>query len=168
MQTLVIDTTPLVDLRKASALPLLAKLPFELVTTNFVFSELREFSPDQRREILHGGLRVHDLSVQLIGRSYSVSEANQHLSVEDASVFVLAQESSGSILLTGDKRLRAFAQDHEIEVHGTIWLFRQFLRGRIGTNVELSSAVQKLIDDDTVRLPWPHLSALIQEIKAKA
>lgn len=46
MRALVIDTTPLVDLRKASALPLLTRLPFELVTTDFVFGELREFSPD--------------------------------------------------------------------------------------------------------------------------
>ena len=167
MTKLVTDTTPLVDLRKASALHLLTGLPYELMTTNLVFDELRDFSPDQIREITDRGLKVHALSPMLLGRSVGVFAANRHLSMADASVFALAQDSSGSILLTGDKHLRAFAQGHEIEVHGTIWLFHQFLRNNIGTKEELSSAVQKLIDDDAVRLPRPHLSALIEEIKAR-
>ena len=41
MTTIIIDASILIDLRTASALTLLTRLPHELMTTNFIFNELQ-------------------------------------------------------------------------------------------------------------------------------
>lgn len=47
MTPLLLDASILIDLRKASALTLLTRLPHELMTTNFVFKELQRFTPEE-------------------------------------------------------------------------------------------------------------------------
>lgn len=169
MQQLVVDTSVLIDLRKACSLPLLTKSTYDLVTTNFAFGELKHFTDDQINELIAGRLRVISLSPELInGSKHLLKDDLWRISLADASLFTLAQSLSGSILLTGDKKLRNHARSTELEVHGTIWLFRQFFRSKISTPVELCSALQKLSDDKTVRLPDHEISALIKEISAGA
>lgn len=167
MSRLVFDTSILIDLRKACSLQLLAKLPVELVTTNIVFDELKGFTSDQINQLVSGNLRIVDLSPKLIDRLDDILENDcRGLSGADASLYVLAEDHSRSILLTGDRDLRNFAQENGLEVHGTIWLFKQFIRAGIGTQAELRSGLQRLKDDSTVWLPNDNISELIEEINA--
>lgn len=167
MIRLVFDTSILIDLRKACSLHLLAKMPIELVTTTVVFDELKGFTCDQINQLLSGNLKVIDLSPELFNRLDDILEYDcTGLTGADASIYVLAEGHSGSILLTGDQELRNFARANELEVHGTIWLFELFFRTGIGTRAELCCALQKLKDDSTVWLPSGKISALIEEINA--
>lgn len=169
MQQMVVDTSVLIDLRKACSLPLVTKLPNDLMTTNLAFGELKHFTADQINELIEGNLRVIELPPERINRLNDIREDDRkRLSTADASLCMLADSHAGSILLTGDKELRNFAEENGLEVHGTIWLFRQFFRGGISTPLELCSALQKLIDDQTVRLPYRELSTLIEEIGTRA
>ena len=99
--------------------------------------------------------------------NYILEDDQWSISAADASLYLCAKSHSGSMLLTGDKEPRNFAEEKRLEVHGTIWLFQQFLRSEISTPVELCSALQKLRDDKTVRLPHRKLSALIEEVRAR-
>lgn len=167
MNRLVFDTSILIDLRRACSLQLLARLPFELVTTNIVFDELKCFTCDQINQLVDGNLGVIDLSPKSFNRLDDILEYDcTGLTGADASLCVLAEERSGSILLTGDQDLRNFAQNNGLEVHGTIWLFELFYRTGIGTQAELCCALQKLKDDSKVWLPRGKISALIEEINA--
>lgn len=163
MTTLIIDASILIDLRKASALTLLTRLPHELMTTNFVFNELQRFTLEELHKIFPGRLQVSDLATESVQRVSRVTNRGR-LSQADASILVLAKTLPNSILLTGDKRIRNISRDHEIEFHGTIWLFREFVRNGIGTNAELCAALEKLKNDKSVWLPSDEISALIAEI----
>lgn len=164
MKVLVIDTSILIDLRKASALKLLTRLPYELMTTDLIIDELQRFEPEELHKLLPGKLQVPDISPKYVQHSTNVLKERGSLSEEDVSIFVLAETLPGSILLTGDKRIRNLARDREIEFHGTIWLFREFVRNGIGTKVELCAALEKLNSDTSVWLPSDEISALIAEI----
>jgi len=163
MTPLIIDASILIDFRKASALTLLTKLPHELMTTNFVFNELDRFTPEELHKIFPGKLQVFDLDTESVQRVSRVTKRGR-LSQADASILVLAETLPNSILLTGDKRIRNLARDHEVEFHGTIWLFREFVRNGIGTNEELCAALEKLKNNESVWLPSDEISALIAEI----
>ena len=163
MTPLLLDASILIDLRKASALTLLTRLPHELMTTNFVFKELQRFTPEELHKFFPGKLQVSDLDTESVQRVSRVAKRGR-LSQADASILVLSETLPNSILLTGDKRIRNLARDREIEFHGTIWLFREFVRNGIGTSVELCAALEKLNNDNSVWLPSDEISALIGEI----
>lgn len=169
MQRLVVDTSVLIDLRKACSLSLLTKSTYDLITTNIAFGELKHFTHDQINELIRGGLRVIPLSLKFLNRlNYFLEENQWMVSPVDASLYLLAKSYSGSILLTGDGELRKLAQSNGLEVHGTIWLFQQFFRSEISTPTKLCSALQKLRNDKTVRLPDHEMSVLIEEISGKS
>ena len=62
MRIVVSDSSCLIDLRKASLLDALVRLPYELLIPNTLFEEeLLKFTAAQKRALLRGGLQVIDL-----------------------------------------------------------------------------------------------------------
>lgn len=121
MQRLVVDTSVLIDLRKACSLPLLTKSTYDLMTTNLAFRELKHFTDDQINELVEGRLRIIRQSPEILNRlDYTLEDAQWKISPADASLYLLAESHPGSILLTGDKDLRDFSEENGLDVHGTI------------------------------------------------
>lgn len=101
MRIVVSDSSCLIDLRKASLLDALVRLPYELLIPNTLFEdELLKFTAAQKRALLHGGLQVIDLPGDRVTRAVEVSREVPRLSIHDGFAFSLAEQHEGCVLLT--------------------------------------------------------------------
>lgn len=136
-------------------------LPFEVLIPNTLFEdELLRFTDAQKQSLLSAGLKVVDLPGPGVRRAGQVIAENPHLSIHDGFAFVLAESHQGSILLTGDGRLRALASKSNIEVHGILWAVEQIHGSGVSARA-CHAALVTLSRDPSVRLPQRELTAAI-------
>jgi predicted nucleic acid-binding protein len=167
MRIIISDSSCLIDLRKASLLEILLKLPYEFLIPNTLFEEeLLKFTAAQKRELIRGGLKVMDLSGERVLRAQQVTRAVPQLSVHDAFAFALAESHAGCILLTGDGGLRDLAGQHEIEVHGVLWALDEIHRCKLATAETLRACLELFAADPTVRLPRRQLALYIRRYES--
>jgi predicted nucleic acid-binding protein len=163
MRIVVSDSSCLIDLRKVSLLDALLKLPCEFLIPNTLFEdELLKFTPIQKKALVRGGLQVIDLPGERVLRARAVMRQAPRLSVHDGFAFALAESQSGCILLTGDGELRSLATQHNMEVHGVLWVIDELHRNRIVKAKALLSALQTFSSDPTVRLPRREVATFIK------
>ena len=128
MRIAIIDANIFIDLYYLGWLPYLLSLDLEIYTTNYVLDELNKEQVTGLsilREQNH--LVVCDLSdSQTI--SLSESDYPRRLSDADKSVLWCVQLLPGTpIVLSGDKSMRIWCENHQIEVQGILWMFDQML-----------------------------------------
>ena len=153
-ENIVIDTNCLEDARKSSLLDSIFNLPYTYQIPDAVFKkELSEFSEEQRMMVLKRGLKLIDLPGNLIERALRITHSNPKLTIYDAMGCSLAESQPGCILLTGDRRLREFAEIRGIDVHGTLWLIEELSRYDICSDTDLCGVARKLESDRSVYLP---------------
>lgn len=163
MRIIVSDSSCLIDLRKVSLLEAFLRLPYEVLIPNTLFEdELLKFTAAQKRMLLRGGLQVVDLPGERVTRAVEVIKVARSLSVNDAFAFVLAESHPDCILLTGDGSLRALAEEHEMDVHGVLWVIDELHDREIETARTLYRALRTMRDDPTVRLPGRALQTAIR------
>src|SRR5690242_15692750 len=101
MRIVVSDTSCLIDLRKASMLEHLLRLPYEFLIPNTLFDEeLLKFTAAQKKALVRGGLKVIDLPGERVLRAQQIIRETPRLSVHDGFAFALAEEHKGCILLS--------------------------------------------------------------------
>lgn len=111
LQVVISDTSCLIDLRKSSLLDAFLRIPYELLIPNTLFEdELLRFTVAQKKALIRGGLKVVDLPGKSVLLARHIAMHTPHLSVHDEFAYALARLHPGSILLTGDGRLRALAR----------------------------------------------------------
>ena len=121
IRVVISDSSCLIDLRKTSLLDAFLRLPHELLIPNTLFEEeLLKFTAAQKKAMLRGGLKVVDLPGESVLRAQRIARELPHLSVHDCFAYTLAESRQGSVLLTGDRKLRRFARKQKIEVHGIL------------------------------------------------
>ena len=162
MRIVVSDSSCLIDLRKASLLDIFLRLPwYEFLIPNTLFEdELLKFTTAQKNALVRGGLKVMDLPGERVLRAQQVMRRIPKISVNDGFAFALAEGHPGSILLSGDGELRRLAAEHEMEVHGVLWVIDELHRCRLTTVADLRSALTLFSADATVRLPRREPSCL--------
>jgi hypothetical protein len=159
MRIIISDSSCLIDLRKASLLASFLLLPFEVLIPNTLFEdELLSFTDDEKRTLLHGGLKVIDLPGPQVSRAREVIRAQPRLSIHDGFAFALAEVNHGCILLTGDSLLRDLGEASQIEVHGVLWVFDQIHSNQLATARTLHAALSQL----AARLPRREVAAYIK------
>ena len=162
MRIVVSDSSCLIDLRKASLLDAFLHLPYEIVIPNTLFDdELLKFSAAQKRTLLRGGLKVLDLPSEGVLRAQHIAQTFPQISIHDSFAFALAEAHPGCILLTGDGALRALATNHQIEVHGMLWLIDELHTAELAEARVLHDALHLFANDPTARLPAHDLAAAI-------
>lgn len=87
------------------------------------------------------------------------------LSVHDGFAFALAESHPGCILLSGDGELRKLASEHEMEVHGVLWILDEIHRNKLATGATLRSVLEFLTADTTVRLPRRELAMYVKRFE---
>lgn len=123
LRVVISDASCLIDLRKAALLGAFLRLPYEILIPDTLFEdELLKFTTAQKRQLLHGGLKVVELPGERVLRAREIAGKFTHLSIHDGFAYALAESHPGCILLTADRALRAFARKHKIEVHGVLWV----------------------------------------------
>jgi predicted nucleic acid-binding protein len=167
MRLIVSDSSCLIDLRKADLLPAFVELPYELVVPDvLVDQELLCFSKSQLA-LIRRRMTVASLEgpgVERVGEVQSVTPA---LSLYDCFAYVVAEERPGSILLTGDRRLRTLAKEDGMEVHGVLWAVEQLAEHRKAPRKVLVAGLETLRADPSARLPKAALGRLISELRRK-
>lgn len=91
-----------------------------------------------------------------------MARALPHLSIHDGFAFALAESRQGSILLTGDGGLRAFAVEHGMEVHGVLWVIDEIHTNELAPAEALLEVLRGFAADETVRLLRRDLAAQIR------
>lgn len=162
MRIIVSDSSCLIDLRKASLLEAFVRLPYEILIPNTLFEdELVKFTAEERA-ILTGGLKVMDLPGESVVRAQGVVRERPGLSIHDGFAFALAESCPGCILLSGDSGLRDLAEEHNIKVHGVLWVIDEVQGNGLAAVDVILQGLHLLAADPTVRLPRGSLGSHIK------
>jgi predicted nucleic acid-binding protein len=166
MRIVISDSSCLIDLRKVSLLDVFLRLPYEFLIPNTLFEEeLLKFTAAQKKALLRAGLKVIDLPGERVSRAQQVMRAAPKLSVHDGFAFALAESHPGCILLSGDGELRKLAAEHEMEVHGVLWILDEIHRNKLAAGATLRSVLEFLTADTTVRLPRRELAMYVKRFE---
>ena len=143
MKILVNDTNIFIDLHSVGLLEEMCRLPYEIHTVDFVVAEIAD--ADQRRifdelvargEISVDGFTAGEV-IEIVEEHSSVSG---NLSIPDCSVCYFARKHNVP-MLTGDRRLRRYAEEQSIEVHGILFIFDELVKHDI---ISTSMAADRL------------------------
>jgi predicted nucleic acid-binding protein len=152
MRIIVSDTSCLIDLRKASLLEAFIQLPYEIGIPDVLFEELVNFKPTEMA-LIEEHFRKMNLPGEGVLRVQTIASQHAALSLNDCFAFVVAERTTDSILLTGDRRLRELAAARQIEVHGVLWAMDEMYQASVATATQLYTALQLFQQDPTVHLP---------------
>lgn len=143
MKILVNDTNIFIDLHSIGLLEEMCRLPYEIHTVDFVVAEIAD--ADQRRIfdelVAQGGIFVDGFTAdEVIEIVEEHSAVSGNLSIPDCSVCYFARKHTVP-MLTGDRRLRRYAEEQSIEVHGILFIFDELVRHDI---ISTSMAADRL------------------------
>lgn len=146
MKILVNDTNIFIDLHSVGLLEELCRLPYEIHTVDFVAAEIED--ADQRKifdELVgRGGIFVDGFTAdEVIEIVEEHSAVSGNLSIPDCSVCYFARKHKVP-MLTGDRRLRRYAEQQSIEVHGILFIFDEFVKHGIITTTIAADRLEEL------------------------
>lgn len=139
--TLVLDANILIDIHHGNLTTSLFRMPFSLVTTDLIASELEVPNYEYLAEL---GLRSIELSSDQIEQLLQLSSSYRRLSVMDLSTLILAKEWRVP-LLTNDRPLRDMAIEAGIEVHGTLWILDKMVDQNLIFPEDAADALESMI-----------------------
>jgi predicted nucleic acid-binding protein len=165
MRIVVNDTSALIDLKKGGLLKVFLELPFELVVSDdIVADELLSFTKAEI-SLMRRKMTIAALDSSELAQVAALQRKVLSLSLHDCASFVIAQRETGCILLTGDRRLRAKAEQAKIECHGILWAIEEIAKARLATSKKLLKALELWRNDRLVRLPVQELERTIVNLK---
>ncbi len=167
MRIVVSDSSCLIDLRKASLLDAFLRLPYEILIPNTLFEdELLKFTPAQKRTLVDGGLKVVDVPGTGVLRVREIVREHPRLSIHDG--FRLRRCRKSRRLHSRHRRQTPLParEQHEIEVHGVLWIVDELRRHDVLEAEVLASALRLLEQDHAVRLPRRELVAAIRRYES--
>lgn len=167
MKILVNDTNIFIDLHSVGLLEEMCRLPYEIHTVDFVVTEIAD--ADQRRifdelvargEISVDGFTADEV-IEIVEEHSSVSG---NLSIPDCSVCYFARKHNVP-MLTGDRRLRRYAEEQSIEVHGILFIFDELVRHDIISTSMAADRLEELFAINA-RLPKAEIRERINRWKS--
>ena len=162
MRVLVSDASILIELAKRSLLDALFKLPFEFAVPDALYeNELIDLGEVDRQQLTLLGLRVESLDAEGIARAISYQTARPKLTFHDCLAVTLAVTNNWP-LLTGDKRMRALAEEEHLEAHGVLWVIDRFADHRIVRKPTLVRVLRSMLEDPRTRVPHAEIRRRIE------
>ena len=161
MRHIVIDTSCMIDLRKAALLDAALALPYTFVTPDTLFENEWLSAPD-KKFLCSEKLNVRELPGTDVKRAAAYLNRHRTLKINDCFLLAMAERLKESILLTGDQALRAVAERNDIEVHGVLWVIDVLQAQEIVPLRKLYDALRLFHDDPQVFLPT---NEILQRIK---
>ncbi len=149
MQLLISDANILIDMEEGNLLAQMFQLPYSFSIPDILFYEELE---QEHEHLLELGLRLDELEGELVQYSLELVEQYRKPSRNDCFALALAKQQQCP-LLTGDKDLRAAAENEAVVVMGTVWLLAQLVTQQIITAEEARTSLV-LMQDAGRRLPW--------------
>lgn len=153
---LVSDANVFIDLEVGGLSAKLFQLDHEIIVPDTLFEEeLR----GRHAELLDLGLNIRSLTSEQVSYAVQMSARYPSPSSNDLLALSLAK-GLGCPLATGDRRLRAAAENEGVELCGTVTLIGEMLARSIVAVLEVARSIQ-LMRRHGRRLPWDELEALV-------
>lgn len=162
MKIIVNDTNIFIDLHSIGLLDELCNLPYEIHTVDFVAYEIVEETQRSafERLVSVGKIRINSFSVEEVMEIVAEHSAvSGNLSIPDCSVCYYARKYQVP-MLTGDRRLRNYAESQAIEVHGILFVFDEMVRYGV-ISPDIAAAKLEALMLLNARLPKSEISARI-------
>lgn len=145
MKVAVTDANIFIDLINLKLIQSFFEFDFEAHTSLDVLEELY----DHQKEVLlayQGAkkLTVHNLSPEDIDEMHAFTKSNK-LSDADKSVIYLAHKEK-AMLLSSDGPARKIAKEKNIETHGLVWLFDEFVQHKIISPKVACTKINELLE----------------------
>ncbi len=152
MKIVVNDANILMDLIKTELIDEFFDLEYEMHTTEFIINEC----DSEQKDILNGfinhkKLKSNSIEYEELIEIQNIFQENQSLSFPDCSVYHFANTKQ-AILLTGDKKLRSFAERQKLEVHGIFWIIDEMYHNKLISKIEYQKKL-KILKAVNKRLP---------------
>jgi rRNA-processing protein FCF1 len=126
------DSNIIFDLFEINLINEFLNLDLEIYITDFVYMEIEN---QEQRVLIEGfinksAIKVLQTTDKEIIKLYELQAIAKGLSIEDCSVYFHADKLD-AMILTGDNKLRKFAESNEKEVHGILWIFDELVSAEI-------------------------------------
>lgn len=160
MRLLVTDANIFIDLVHLGVIEAFFRLPFEIHTSDIVWDEISAHHPAFEGMSVH----VHSVEPDEMKTFLRLNEHYPGLGMADCSVIYFSELLQG-ICLTGDGTLRKIVQTRGQEVHGILFVVKQFAECRIYTFTECGDILQQLKRINP-RLPKTEIDKLLASLEA--
>lgn len=158
MPVLVSDSSILIDLARWSLLEAIFDLPFELAVPDTLFEEeILDLGKIHRERLIALGLRIESLDAEGVTRAINYQISRPKLTINDCFAVSLAAINNWP-LLTGDKQMRALAEEECVEVHGLFWVIDRFIEHRIVHVTTLAAVLRGMLGDPRTYLPHAEIN----------
>lgn len=140
MKIAITDANIFIDIVELEFTKYLFQIEIEIHTTTGVLDELNKEQQDKLEEYIVGeNLIIHfPREEQLL----KMNEAEFDRGFSDADCFLLHLcKEYRMILLSGERKMKIFCNEEDLESHGVIWLFDEFLRLNL---IGYETAVEKM------------------------
>ena len=154
----VLDAGVVFDFAAGDLLDALFRLPFAFCTPDLLTAELKR---PPATLLVQLGLEVETMPGESLVEIIALRSGYSALSLNDVAAFVLAR-NLGVGLLTGDRRLRALAEQSGVEVHGTLWLLERMITHELIAPSQAVAALDAMLGAGS-RLP----AAEVQKFKRR-
>ncbi len=140
MKVAITDANIFIDIIELSLVEFLFQIGLEIHSTIGIIEELTEVQQEIiRYYITDGQLKIH---FQTEENLLEIEKESFDQGFSDADCFLLLlSKENGMLLLSGERKMRLFCDDNNLEVRGIIWLFDEFLRLNLINN---ETAIQKM------------------------
>jgi len=154
MRVIVSDTSCVIDLHKAGLLEEFVCLRESIVFPEPLFDdEAISITKAEKNRLIKLGLEVRCLPGDQVGRAGQYYNRYRQLKIHDCFALIVAEETDKSVLLTGDKRLKAIAHQHGVRSHGVLWATDKIHDQQLCTLGKLRQAMRILLGDPFVYVP---------------
>lgn len=157
---IISDANVLIDVLTAELIREMFQLPETFAVPDILFAE--ELA-DHHPELPDFGLQILEMAPEHIEQSARLRQRYARPSMNDLLALTLARNHRCP-LLTGDRDLRAVADEHGVEVHGTLWLLERLLQQELIALNQLEQAYERMRADQR-RLPWDEVERQLRRLK---
>ena len=161
MLLIISDASVLIDIECGKLTAEMFSLPWQFAVPDILFFEELE---ERHSHLIKCGLISKTMSGVQIAEAYRLRQKYLKTSVNDLLALTLAMQEKCN-LLTSDKALREVAKELNVDVHGTIWLVEQMIKGKLIT-VEIARFSIQQMKDAGSRLPWTELDKILDKANA--
>ena len=158
METLVSDTSVLIDLDRGTLVEATFRLPFEFTVPDLLYE--RELKEHGGPDFVRLGLRIAELDGDGVSLALGYRRKRRPLSLPDSFALALAKTNVWT-LLSGDRELRELAGEEEVRCHGVLWLLDQMLEQRVIDLDDLRAGLGKIAAHPRSRLPKSEIRKLL-------
>jgi predicted nucleic acid-binding protein len=164
VRVLVSDASVLIELSRWSLLDVMFRLPYEFAVPDALYEdELIDLGRYDRESLKAAGMRVESLDPNGLERALWYQQARPKLTLHDCFAITLAV-TQGWSLLTGDRRMRALAEQEQVEVHGVLWLIDQFGEQGVVPRATLIDTLQAMRADPRSHLPLAEIDRRLRSL----